>query len=263
LTHRARALAVATLLAFGATQASAKCEPVEEGELLRNNHQYDDAMNAFERALHSTSADCLAERASVLAVLAELQSFQGDRNAAMKSLTESMRLAPAEGLDRRQQRYAALLVNEGRPAEAVQILEAQLKTPERNSSSDIAERSAILRNLARAYLAAGDGPGAEDAFGRAASILERSGHYAFAGDVRLEWATHLETVGRIDRARDVFEEAARAADSNPRQASLSCLAAYVEFLRIHGPATEAPRAEAILQRAKSQAPQLDETPETR
>jgi tetratricopeptide (TPR) repeat protein len=171
-----------------------------------------------------------------------------------------MRLSPPDGFDPRLELFATLLVNEGRPGEAVKILEGLADLPDRNTRADATVRSTILRNLARAYLAAGDSEGAESAFARAVRVLEDSGRHASAGDVRLEWARHLEGTGDIDSAREVFEGAAKAADQKPRDASLQCLEAYVKFLRSHGSAAGIPRVEAILQRARSHTPRLDESP---
>lgn len=123
------------------------------------------------------------------------------------------------------------------------------------------KRGYVLTSLARAYLAADDELGAADAYRQAIDLYDESGQHTYAGAVRGKWAKHLEEVGRIDQARELYDEEVSSVEARPGGANLDCLRSYVQFLGRHGPQSELPRVENAIERAAALAPRVVEKPD--
>jgi tetratricopeptide (TPR) repeat protein len=238
-------------------QVSPSCEEFEQGVRLRDASQYEEAEEALSRAAESPLEACRNQRASVIAAIAELRAFRSENDSAIVLLRESLDLKPAERFDRRSQLLASLLKDEGRAEEAEMILAELAKAPKEDDPYDSLKRSAVLRNLARTRLAAGDEAGAQEAFLQSAEAIESTGDYFSASDVRLELAENLEQLGRIGQARDVLQVVASNATVDPRRASVRCISAYIGFLRRHGPEESVAPAQDLLSRVEAVSPHIE------
>lgn len=231
-----------------------QCDEFELGSALRSDGRWDEAARALSEAVASSSPECIAERSAAVAMLAGVLAFQGQNLIAIELLEESLATSPAEGFDRRPQLLASLLLNEGRASEAAEILRHLAEASAESESLHTLQRITLLKNLARASTRAGDDVGAQRAYRTAVELLESEGSYFYASDVRSEWAKVLEDSGRIEKAREQFEEIFKNASSDPHRATEKSLIAYVEFLEKYGPKDRVPVTRRLLDQVSAIPP---------